>query len=360
MTLQRRRSRPARKTVNLALQGGGSHGAFTWGVLDALLEDGRVDFEAVTGASAGAMNAVLLAEGWRRGRAAKSDPRDHARERLRAFWAEIGRQPNPFAGATALAPLFGGPSGACPDGLPNPAQLWLDVVSRIWSPYQLNPWNINPLRSALAQLVDFDALRATPPFKLFLCATNVRSGRVRIFRESELVLEMPLASACLPLVFQAVAIREQDGPAHYWDGGYLGNPALWPLFYATRSRDLVLVPINPQVRDEVPDTAAEIAERVNEISFNASLLHEMRAIEFVQRLLKERKVDPQHYRTVYLHMIACEERLRPFGARSKYDTSPAFLSRLFELGRGAALEWLEAKFDYVGHAGTVRIAEQFL
>jgi NTE family protein len=357
---KRQRRVPGGKAVNLALQGGGSHGAFTWGVLDALLEDGRLDFEAVTGASAGAMNAVLLAEGWRRGRAAKSDPREHARERLRVFWTEIGQQPNPFAGSTALGPWSAGPGGPAMNDLPNPALLWLEVVSRLWSPYQLNPWNINPLRSALARQVDFDALRAAPPFKLFLCATNVRSGRVRIFRESELTLEMPLASACLPLVFQAVEIREQDGPAHYWDGGYLGNPALWPLFYATRSRDLVLVPINPQVRDELPDTATEIAERVNEISFNASLLHEMRAIEFVQRLLKEKKVDPRHYRTVYLHMIACEERLRPFGARSKYDTSPAFLRRLFDLGRAAALDWLEAKFDYVGHAGTVRIAEQFL
>jgi NTE family protein len=204
--------------------------------------------------------------------------------------------------------------------------------------------------------VDFDALRAAPPFKLFLCATNVRNGRVRIFRETELELDMPLASACLPFVFHAVQVKGE----HYWDGGYVGNPALWPLFYATRSRDLVLVPINPQVRDQLPDTATEIAERVNEISFNASLLHEMRAIEFVQRLLNEKKLDPTHYRRVYLHMIASEEALRRFGASSKYNTAPDFLRQLFDLGRTAAQEWLEAKYAYLGHAGTVRIAEQFL
>jgi len=337
------------KVVNLALQGGGSHGAFTWGVLDALLEDGRLQIEAVTGASAGAINAVLLAEGWRRGLAAGGDPREHARERLHAFWTELGRQPSPFALASAW-PF------ATASGVANPVLQWLDVVSRLWSPYQLNPWNINPLRASVDHHVDFDALRATPPFKLFLCATNVRTGRVRIFRETELELDMPLASACLPFVFHAVEIKGE----HFWDGGYLGNPALWPLFYTTQSRDLVLVQINPLVRDEVPDSATEIAERVNEISFNASLLHEMRAIDFVQRLLNEKKLDPARYRRVLLHMIASEDTMRRFGASSKYNTTPAFLTQLFELGRAAALEWLDAKYEYIGHAGTVRVAEQFL
>lgn len=354
--MSRRRQPPAAaegKRVNLALQGGGSHGAYTWGVLDALLEDGRLAFEGVTGASAGAMNAVLLAEGWRRGRAARGDPRSQARERLRAFWTEVGKQPNVFALPSSWPFLRNG-------ALPSPAQVWLDVVSRLWSPYQLNPWNLNPLREILRGLVDFDALRAAPPFKLFLCATNVRNGRVRIFRESELALEVPLASACLPFLFQAVEVREADGVQHYWDGGFVGNPALWPLFYATQSSDLLLVPITPQRREALPATATEIVERVNEISFNAALLQEMRAIDFVQRLLAEKKLDPDHYRRVYLHMIASEETLRRFGANSKYDTSPDFLRQLFELGRAAARDWLETKYEYVGHAGTVRIAEQFL
>jgi NTE family protein len=353
----RRRRRAAApddgKRVNLALQGGGSHGAYTWGVLDALLADGRLGVEAITGASAGAMNAVLLAEGWRRGLAARADPRERARETLAAFWTDLGRQPNAFALASAW-PF------ATITGTANPMLVWLDVLSRLWSPYQLNPWNLNPLRGTLARHVDFDALRAAPPIKLFICATNVRSGRVRVFRENELRLEMPLASACLPFVFQAVAVQEESGTEHYWDGGYLGNPALWPLWYATQSSDLLLVQINPIARDEVPDTATEIVERASEISFNASLLHELRSIEFVQRLLTERRIDPAHYRRVFLHRIASEDAMRRFGASSKYNTAPDFLAQLADLGRDAAREWLEAKYDYVGHAGTVRIAEQFL
>lgn len=233
-------------------------------------------------------------------------------------------------------------------------------MSRVWSPYQLNPWNINPLRTTLARHVDFDALRAGPPMKLFLCATNVRTGRVRIFRENELKLDMPLASACLPFVFHAVEIAHDHGTEAYWDGGYLGNPALWPLFYGTTSSDLLLVQINPLARAEVPDTAPEIAERVSEISFNASLLHEMRAIEFVQRLLAEHKLDPGRYRRVFLHRVASETEMSAFGVSSKYDTSAAFLRRLFDLGRAAGRDWLEQNFEYVGHAGTVRIAEKYL
>ncbi len=341
------------RRINLALQGGGSHGAYTWGVLDALLEDGRLSFDGVTGASAGAINAVLLAEGWRRGLAADADPRDAARERLRAFWTDLGQQPSPFALA-AHWPF------AAASGVTNPVMLWLDVVSRLWSPYQLNPWNLNPLRQALARHVDFDALRAAPPMKLFLCATNVKTGRVRIFREGELTIDMPLASACLPFVFQAVQVTTDGVSESFWDGGFLGNPALWPLFYATRSPDLLLVQINPVARDDVPDTSAEIAERVSEISFNASLLHEMRAIDFVQRLLAEKRVDPAHYKRIFLHRIASEAQMRQFGASSKYNTTPAFLTQLFTLGREAALTWLEDKFAYLGHAGTVRIAEEFL
>lgn len=396
MSTRRRRqaaARPGRtdgevRPVNLALQGGGSHGAFTWGVLDALLEDGRIGFEAVTGASAGAINAVVMADGWRRG-AAAGDARAGARAALRRFWTDVGREPSPFAFASAwpwssgafaqgsgwFGPWagFGGAPGTPPSGpfgavrdaftdalSVNPVALWLDLVSRVLSPYQLNPLNVNPLRRVLGQHVDFDALRAAPPFKLFLAATNVRSGRPRIFREGELTLDMAMASACLPNVFQAVAIEGEGGTEHYWDGGYMGNPALWPLFYATRSCDLLLVQINPLARDELPDSAQEIAERVNEISFNASLLHEMRAIEFVQRLLAEKRLDPARYRRVLLHMIAAEAQMRAYGASSKYNTAPAFLAELFDLGRATARRWLDDHIAYVGHAGTVRIAEKFL
>jgi NTE family protein len=337
--MARRGRSPAPPRVNLALQGGGAHGAFTWGVLDALLEDGRLDVEGITGASAGAMNAVVLAEGWRRG-LAQRDPRGGAREHLRRYWEAVGALPNAF-----LLPL-----------LPPGAQAWADFWTRLVSPYQTNPFDYHPLRELLQPLVDFDALRATSPFKLFVCATNVRSGRPRVFREHELTLDMLLASAALPMTFRAVEI---DGEA-YWDGGYMGNPALYPLFYATATADLLLVQINPLRRDDVPDAPQEILDRVNEISFNASLLHELRAIAFVQRLLDENRVDPKLYKRVRLHMIEGGPRLAAYGAASKANTAPRFLQELFALGRGAAQSWLDGSLAYVGHAPGVVIAERFL
>lgn len=349
----RRSGASDKKTVNIALQGGGSHGAYTWDVLDALLEDGRLDFEGVTGASAGAMNAVVLADGWLDGLAAGRDPREAAREALRAFWESIGRQPSVFslnAAWVGMAPSLGN----------NPVFLWMDLVSRLFSPYQLNPFNHNPLRSVLEHSIHFARLRERSPFKLFVCATNVRTGRPRVFRDSELKLDMLLASACLPFAFHAVQVKTEQENDFYWDGGYMDNPALWPLFYATRSRDLLLVQINPLRREEVPESAQEIAERINEISFNASLMHELRAIDFVQRLLAENRLDPKRYKKVWLHVASAEEEMKRFGASSKYNTAPAFLQQLFELGRDTGRAWLEDKWAYVGHAPSVRIGETYL
>jgi NTE family protein len=215
---------------------------------------------------------------------------------------------------------------------------------------------VNPLRNVLKPLVDFEALRAKSPFALFVTATNVRSGRPRVFREREMTLDMLLATAALPFAFHAVQV---DGE-FYWDGGYVGNPSLYPLFYATRTSDLLLVQINPLVRDDVPDTAQEIIERVNEISFNTALLQELRAIAFVDRLLREHKLDPEKYKRINMHMIGAEDELRKYGASSKTYTSPGFLKELFALGRQAALDWLERDLAYVGHASSVRIAQRFL
>jgi NTE family protein len=342
------------RTINLALQGGGSHGAYTWGVLDTLLADGRLDFEGVTGASAGAMNAVVLADGWLDGMTSGRDPRLAARDALSAFWGAVGTRPSLFN-------LYPNMAWAAPRALAmNPMFLWFDIVSRLFSPYQLNPFNYNPLRNVLAEQIDFGRLRAHAPFKLFIAATNVRKGRVRIFREHELDLDMLLASACLPFAFQAVPVAEEGGVEHYWDGGYMGNPALWPLFYATRTPDLLLIQINPLQRDALPDTAQEIIERAAELSFNASLVHEMRAIDFVQRLLAEHKLDSEKYRKIHLHMIGGDDKLAAYGASSKYNTERSFIDELKALGQAQAEEWLATRFDYVGHAGTVRIAEAFL
>jgi NTE family protein len=337
--------------VNLALQGGGSHGAFTWGVLDKLLEDGRLSFEGLSGASAGAMNAVILAEGWRIAEAGGADPRAAAREHLARFWKAVADRPSGFGLSTAPGPWWT-PSGY---GHQHTAMMF-DLVSRVFSPYQLNPFNVNPLRDALKPLVDFPALRAHCPFKLFVCATNVRTGRPRVFRENEMELDMLLASAALPLAFHAVQVDSE----FYWDGGYVGNPSLYPLFYATESRDLLLVQINPLVRDDVPDSAQDIIERVNEISFNTALLHELRAIAFVERLLAQQRLDPALYKRINMHMIEAEDQLRKYGAASKGYTSEGFMKELFELGRTAAADWLERDFGRVGRSSSVRIAERFL
>ncbi|MGZ8256049.1 MAG: patatin-like phospholipase family protein [Burkholderiaceae bacterium] len=345
----RQRNASGAPVVNLALQGGGSHGAFTWGVLDALLEDGRLDFEGISGASAGAMNAVVLAEGWRRAVEQGSDPRAAAREHLAKFWTAVAERRSGFGPATPV-PWLAPPYGAAQ------ASLMFDLVSRVFSPYQLNPFNVNPLRDVLNPLVDFAALREHSPFDLFVCATNVRTGRPRVFREHELKLDMLLASAALPFAFHAVEVDEE----FYWDGGYVGNPSLYPLFYATKTRDLLLVQINPLVREDLPDTAQEIIERVNEISFNTALLHELRAIAFVERLLKENKLDPGQYKRINMHMIDAEKQLRKYGASSKGYASPGFLKELFDLGRSTAVDWLDRNFAYVGHVSSVRIAERFL
>ena len=257
--------------INIALQGGGAHGAFTWGVLDRLLEDGRLLIDGISGTSAGAMNAAVLAYGLARG----GPPA--ARAALDEFWRRT-------SAASAYSPMQpswfdrwignGGMEWS-------PAYFVFDTLTRFFSPYQLNPMNTNPLRDGLNAVVDFDVLRRAQDVKLFLCATNVRSGRISVFETHEIGPEAVLASACLPFLFQAVEI---DGE-HYWDGGYMGNPVLFPLFYQTDTRDVVVVMVNQIRRDKLPRTPVEIADRVNEISFNSSLMREMRAVEFVSRML---------------------------------------------------------------------------
>jgi NTE family protein len=252
----------AEKTVALALQGGGAHGAFTWGVLDQLIEDGRLAIEAITGASAGSMNAVVLVDGWREG-----GP-EGAREQLRKFWKRVSLD-------GVLSPiqrtLFDQFLGFWSAG-GTPAHLWLNAWSQAASPYELNPLDINPLRQALGEIIDFERVRACTQARVFVGATNVWTGKIRIFNGPELTAEHVLASACLPKIFQAVEIEGEP----YWDGGYSGNPALFPLFYETRTDDIVLVQINPIERRETPRTVHEIENRLTEITFNGTLLRELR------------------------------------------------------------------------------------
>lgn len=329
----------ARKTVNLALQGGGAHGAYTWGVLDALLEDGRIAFDAISGASAGAINAVALAEGL-----IENGP-DGARRKLHDFWLSVSEE-------GALTPiqrkLFDAFFGAFAF-TGSPAYLWYDAVTHFASPYEFNPLNINPLLDHLTKAIDFEKIRASNDVKLMIAATNVFTGKGVIFRRHELTADHIMASACLPRLFQAVEI---DGVPH-WDGGYSGNPPLWPLFYETHTDDAIIVQINPIERRETPRTARDILNRQDEITFNSHLLAEMRAVNFVTRLIEKGKLQQGVYRRALLHRIGGDGKLESFGPGTKLDTSWPFLLRLRDLGRDSAKEWLKDHFDDVGQRGTL-------
>jgi NTE family protein len=317
------------KTVSLALQGGGAHGAFTWGVLDALLEDGRLGVEAITGASAGAMNAVVLVQGWLEGGI------DGARSRLETFWRSAG------AGGS-LSPAQRGLFDLVLSVWRNQARM--DMITRSFGPYQTNPLNINPLRDAIDALIDFDRVRASTDVQIFISATNVWTGNVAIFRKQELTADHLIASACLPTVFQTVEI---DG-VPYWDGGYMGNPALYPLYYESITDDIVLVQINPLERRQTPRSVREIHNRLNEITFNGTLLRELRAVAFVQRLIKEGKLSPKEYKDVHLHRIDASGVLDDYQASSRLNAEWDFFVKLRGAGRQTAQAWLAEHYEAVG------------
>jgi NTE family protein len=345
-------ARANRKTVNLALQGGGAHGAFTWGVLDALMEDGRIEVEGISGTSAGAMNGAAFALGFEEG-----GP-DGARAKLEAFWRAISRSGAPYGSWLRLpagtVDLLGGPGIWNVDWAP--FYVGFDLATRLMSPYQTNPLNLNPLKDALTEVLPFERLRACHRTKLFVSATNVRTGKIRVFRTEEVTPDALLASACLPFIFRAVEI---DGEA-YWDGGYMGNPAIYPLIYHCDARDMVIVQINPIHREEVPTSARDIMNRVTEISWNATLMREMRAIAFVSKLVDEGRVDVGRYKKLRLHMVEAEKAIALLGSSSKYNTSWDFLTHLRDVGRSAAQGWLEANFDRIGEATTVDMEKWFL
>ncbi len=339
----------APRRLNLALQGGGSHGALTWGVLDALLEDGQWQLDGISGTSAGAMNAVALAHGFAQAAQAHKDPVEArvagctlARESLARLWEGVG----------SLGSLtWGTPLSAA-----NPL---MGMMAQWFSPYQTNPLGFNPLRQLLEREVDFGLLcsarasiESVVP-QVFVCATNVRTGRGEIFSGPRLSADAVMASACLPMVFKAVEI---DGE-HYWDGGYSGNPALHPLIYQTETSDILLVQINPIEHLSVPDNAHEIMERMNEVTFNASLLAELRAIEFVRRLLAEGRLDARRYKNVLMHRIDGGAVLAPFGADSKVRADTAFVRQLFELGRKAGKNWMKAHRKDVGVRPSIKITD---
>jgi len=331
--------------TNLALQGGGSHGAFTWGVLDKLLEDGRLAFPGISGTSAGAINAVLYAHGMMNGAA------DGAREALYNFWHKLS-----LAGCWSpvkrnLLDMMLGNWNLDK----SPGFHMQNLLTQSFSPYQLNPLNLNPLKLMLESSVDFEQVRNCNMTKLFISATNVETGRVKVFDHKELTADMVIASCCLPMVFQAVEI---DGVS-YWDGGYMGNPSLFPFFESTDCSDIVVVQINPIERKGTPRTPREISDRINEIGFNSSLLKDLRSVEFVSRLIKKGVLSDTEYRDNHIHIIENQDALIPLGASSKMNVEWKFLQHLRDIGRDTAQNWLEKNFDHIGKKSTVDLTAMF-
>jgi NTE family protein len=328
------------KFINVALQGGGAHGAFTWGVLDRLLEDERIAIDGISATSAGAMNATLFASGIATG------GREGAKKALTEFWRRISHAAlTSLLRPTFLECLLGNHSIAQSAGF-----VFFEVMTRLFSPYEFNPPSWNPLRQALLDSIDFDALSPTAcPIKLYLTATNVRTGKIKVFDNSEIGVDAVLASACLPFLFQAVEI---DGEA-YWDGGYAGNPPIFPLIYNCSSSDVLIVQLSPMRRDELPHGSLEILNRVNEISFNSSLLREMRAIHFVTRLIDDGTVVNKSLRRMRIHTIAADDAVSKLSVASKLETDWDFLASLRDTGRRRAEQWLDAHFDRLGVESTV-------
>jgi NTE family protein len=342
-----RPARPGKKRINLALQGGGAHGAFTWGVLDELLHDDRLDIEGMSGTSAGAINAVVTADGLTRG-----GP-DEARKRLAEFWRAASRDGDLSSFQRAMADRLYSlvPIAA------SPMQAWFNTVSRYLSPYDLNPLNINPLKNLIVRFIDFEAVRNSG-MPLFVAATNVHTGRLRVFGREQITADAVMASAALPYVFHAVEI---DGMP-YWDGGYTANPPIFPFFRTTETEDVLVVQINPVLRPTKPRSAQEIMNRVNEITFNASLISEYRAIEFVTRLIDQgtlpRGTGPGQYRRVNVHRIDLGfigKRLTP---ASRLNNDFDFFEMLHRAGRRAARRFLERHFHDIGARSTVDLREE--
>ena len=338
-------NKPEIKKVGLALQGGGAHGAFTWGVLDRLLEEDHVVADAMCGTSAGGLNAVACAYGLHVGGPVA------AKEILEKLWRKVAQAGSMFQ-PSGFDKMFSGG-----DMHNSPSYMMFNNMSQFMSPYNFNPFNYNPLRDILTDLIDFKELHLYNKKKLFICATNVKTNRAKIFSNKDITVDSVLASACLPFLFQAVEIENE----YYWDGGYMGNPPIFPLITNTHLHDIVLVKINSIIINSVPTTARDIADRVNEISFNSSLINEMKLIHYRNELLRNGilKTDDKTNREIFVHTISGYDALSQLSYSSKMNTSWEFLLSLKEKGRQTASKWLETDYKQVGLKSTFDVEEHF-
>ena len=334
------------KTINIALQGGGAHGALAWGVLDQLLEDGRIKFDSISATSAGAMNAAVLAHGLAVG------GNEGAREALHTFWKKVSDAGDLYC------PLKNYPlENLLGIKVENSMSYFcMDLLTKMLSPYQLNPLNFNPLRDILEECVDFERIKLSKKLKVFVSATNVKTGKIKVFENKDISLDAVMASACLPFLFQAVKIDED----YFWDGGYMGNPAIFPLIYNSPSRDILIIHINPIQRDQVPESPTDILNRMNEISFNSSLMREMRAIAFVSKMLDNGWIKDEHMKhmkRLYMHAIRADVSMQSFSVASKMNTDWTFIRQLYMDGRLQAAEWMSKNFSSLGKKTTIDMDE---
>jgi NTE family protein len=334
-----------RKKIKLALQGGGAHGAFTWGVLDRLLGDPRLEVEGIVGTSAGAMNTAVLADGLATGGPAM------AREMLTCFWRRVAE----LAARSPMQPSLLDHLVGKGNMDFSPSWHMADLTLKVFSPYQFNPTNQNPLLDVLEGCVDFPRLRAAPAPAAFVCATNVLNGRLRVFGRHEMTAAAVMASACLPQLFQAVEVEGE----HYWDGGYSGNPPIFPVIYMGGCPDVVIVQINPINIAEVPRDVRGILDRINTLAFNSSLMREMRMIKFVTDLIDRGDLDGDRYTRLFIHTIDAEAELASLNASSKLNAEIGFLHRLFDLGVAKAEAFLAAHFEAIGVRSSTDIRAKF-
>jgi len=334
------------KKINLALQGGGAQGAFTWGVLHQMMVSERIDVEAITCTSAGAMNGVVFAYGL------ISNGRQGACDLLKTFWHRVSLAASMMPiQPTIVDKMMGGMNLDY-----SPAFMAMDYMTRMFSPYQFNYFDINPLRSILEEMIDFEVIRKNKQIRLFINATNARTGKIRVFNTHEITLDVVMASACLPFIYRTVYVDNEP----YWDGGYSGNPAIYPLIYKSSCQDVLIVQINPLVVEEVPTNASDIMDRINEISFNSTLMREMRAIAFVQKLISDGKVTESEYKDMRIHMIESQDLLNGSGRASKLNADWDYLTHLHNVGAQATNDWMGEHFDKLGKESSIDIRKVFL
>ncbi|MDR0580963.1 MAG: patatin-like phospholipase family protein [Holosporaceae bacterium] len=337
-----------KKRISIAMQGGGSHGAYTWGVLDRLLQEKDLVVEGVSGTSAGGMNAVATAQGILNG------GNEGARQLLTEYWNVNSKAGEASIFKPGILDVLAGKYTMHN----SPGFLFFDFITKILSPYQLNPLGTNPLRSIVEQLFDFDKLNESDAVKVFLAATHVYTGKLKVFSNvnKELCTEALLATACLPTLFAAVMVKGE----YYWDGGFIGNPVIYPLIYDCETPDIMLVKLNPTHRNKLPTSASEIGDRLNEITNNTSIMREMRSMHFITKLIDEGIVAPGKMKRLHVHMIEDEKAFHDLGWSSKLNTDKDFLDYLFNAGRKSADKWIEKNYDKINKETTANVEEEFV